>query len=484
MSGRRSQRHTERASFRYSAFRVIALTATNKGTLPTSHGNPPFLRHPIQCTDAIFLRLPDEILSCHDRRLPIRSRSGLAMFRHSPLLKCLSLGLLVTIAQVLLAVSCAPQQGNWTDRYRTLVQHDSYWFANIIDRGYGTTLPPVEHKEMEVSNVAFFPAYPLFTQAIKRVTGLDTYAALLIAAQLGTWAFWSYFFLFAERWKLSLPAQGFGALAIFGHPAAFYLVAGYSESLFLAALVGFIYWTTREGRWAAGLAVLHGGVMSATRIVGLPCALFAVVNAIFSKEAQSSLRERALRFLKPLCIAGFSTLGGIAFFVYCQVRWGRWDLYMLTQSAGWAIEPDYLAAFRPENYHWALPPYNDPSVVSRFTSALAGGLFVAIAAIELIALLNHRKGWQRRIGIYFCAAVIYYISLAGVASVQMESMLRYDLCVHALIVLGFLHFLQEFRPAPVWVRAFAMGVAAVAVAAGLALQGYYVWNFTQGNWVA
>ncbi len=63
-------------------------------------------------------------------------------------------------------------------------------------------------------------------------------------------------------------------------------------------------------------------------------------------------------------------------------------------------------------------------------------------------------------------------------------MLRYDLCVHALVVLGLLHFLREFRPAPVWVRACAMGVAAVAVAAGFALQGYYVWNFTQGNWVA
>lgn len=406
------------------------------------------------------------------------------MLRKLSPLKCLGLGLLVTIAQVLLAVSCAQPEGTWTERYRTLVQHDSYWFANIIDRGYGTTVPPVEHKEMEVSNVAFFPAYPLFTEAVKRLSRLDTYAALLVAAQLGTWAFWCYFFLFAERWELSLPAQVFGALAVVAHPAAFYLVAGYSESLFLAALVGFVYWSTREGRWAPVLAVLHGGVMSATRIVGLPCALFPVVNALFAKGMRSLLRKRTRQLLQPLCVAGLSMLGGIAFFVYCQVRWGRWDLYMLTQSAGWAIEPDYLAAFRPQNFRWALPPYDDPSVVSQFTSALAGWLFVAIAAIELIAALNRRGGWQRRIGIYFCAAVIYYISLAGVASVQMESMLRYDLCVHALVVLGLLHFLREFRPAPVWVRACAMGVAAVAVAAGLALQGYYVWNFTQGNWIA
>jgi len=36
----------------------------------------------------------------------------------------------------------------------------------------------------------------------------------------------------------------------------------------------------------------------------------------------------------------------------------------------------------------------------------------------------------------------------------------------------------------VYVRASAMGVAALICAAGLGLQGFYVWNFTQGNWVA
>ncbi len=64
---------------------------------------------------------------------------------------------------------------------------------------------------------------------------------------------------------------------------------------------------------------------------------------------------------------------------------------MLTQSAGWAIEPDYLAAFRLENYRFALPPYDAPTIVSQFTSALAGGLFVALAAIEFIAALNRRR---------------------------------------------------------------------------------------------
>lgn len=406
------------------------------------------------------------------------------MTRHLSPLKCLALAFLVTVAQVALVVAFSNPTGTWMERYRTLVQHDSYWFANIIDRGYGTTVPPIEHKEMEVSNVAFFPAYPLLTEGVKRLTNLDTYATLLVTAQFSTWAFWTYFFLFGERWDLPFPLQLFGALSIVAHPAAFYLVAGYSESLFLATLVGFIYWSTRKGRVAQLLAVLHGGVMSATRIVGLICAGFPMVYAVFAKGREIPLKERTLQLWKPLLVTALAMLGGIAFFVYCQFRWGRWDLYMLTQNAGWAIEPDYFAAFRPQNYRFALPPYQDTSVVSQFASAVAGGLFCLIAGLELLAALWRQSGWQERIGFYFCAAVIYYLSLAGVASVRMESMLRYDLCVHALVVLGLLHFLRQFRVTPVFVRALAMGATAVLCAAGLALQGFYVWNFTQGNWVA
>jgi hypothetical protein len=395
-------------------------------------------------------------------------------------------GLLVTIAQILFAVSFADPEGSWLDRYSTLVQHDSYWFANIIDRGYGTTLPPIDHKEMEVSNVAFFPAYPLIAHGLARLTSLDTYTALLVTAQMATWAFWTYFFLFCARWGLSLPLQVFGALAVAAHPAAFYLVAGYSESLFLAALVGFIYWSTREGKVARVLAVLHGFTMSATRIVGLICAGFPVVHAVFSKgwRGAANLRLCLARYRAPVLLTFLSMLGGISFFIYCQLRWGRWDLYMLTQNAGWAIVPDYLAAFRLGSYHWALPEFYAPSIVSQFTTALAGGFFLLIAVAELLSAIRWRSDWTQRIGFYFCAAIIFYLSLAGVASVQMESMLRYDLCVHAVVVLGLLHFLRPFRVTSVLARALAMGVAAIVCAAGLALQGFYVWNFTQGNWVA
>jgi hypothetical protein len=66
----------------------------------------------------------------------------------------------------------------------------------------------------------------------------------------------------------------------------------------------------------------------------------------------------------------------------------------------------------------------------------------------------------------------------------MESMLRYEFCVHALIVLAFLHFLRQFRVPPPPLRVFGMAAAVLISALGLSVQGWYVWNFTRGNWVA
>ena len=395
-------------------------------------------------------------------------------------------GLLLTLAQVTVAVFLLAPEGPFSYRYASLVQHDGYWFVNIVDRGYQTIVPPINHKVMEVSNVAFFPAYPVLAGLLRSALRIDTEIALPLAAQLAAWGFWTYFLLFCERWKLSGTLSFFGALAIVAHPAAFFLIAGYSESLFLMALMGFIYWSLSESRGAKILAAVHGMIMSATRLVGIPCAAFPVVRRIFN-QGWSALRDPR-RWLQnygsAVAVTSAAILGAVAFFAYCQVRWGRWDIYMLTQAAGWNIEPDYLAVFRPSNYRWLLPALNDPTQMSQMSMTVGALLLVAVGMVELLPALRRRTDWTTRIGIYFCAAVIYYVSVAGVASLDMESMLRYEFCVHALIVLAFLHFLRQFRLPPLPVRGLGIAVAVVACAVSLSVEGWYVWNFTRGNWVA
>ena len=43
-------------------------------------------------------------------------------------------GCAVTLLQVVMAVALLAPEKSITERYSALVQHDSYWFVNIIDR--------------------------------------------------------------------------------------------------------------------------------------------------------------------------------------------------------------------------------------------------------------------------------------------------------------------------------------------------------------
>ena len=406
------------------------------------------------------------------------------MTRTRWLLRPLLAGLIITLLQLAMAMGLLAPEGSFSERYATLVQHDSYWFMNIVDRGYQTIVPPIDHKVMEVSNVAFFPAYPAIAAAFRYGFNTSTGTALLITAQLAALGFWSYFFLFCSRWNISPALQICGALLIAAHPASFFLIAGYSESLFLMALLGFVYWSTAEGRSAKFLAAVHGIVMSATRIVGIVCAGFPLVRSFF-QTGWRRLLEPASWFRKEtpaIAMTMVASFGAIGFFTYSQLRWGHWDIYMLTQAAGWGIVPDYLAVFRPSSYRWFVPALNDPTEASQVAMTLGAVLFVGIAACEL----SFRK-WADlplRAGIYFCAFVIYYLSVSGVACVDMESMLRYEFCVHALIVLALLNFLGQIRTPPMLVRVFGTAAVALLSATGLCVQGWYVWNFTRGNWVA
>src|SRR5438105_10510752 len=252
------------------------------------------------------------------------------------------------------------------------------------------------------------------------------------------------------------------------------------------ALLGFIYWSSTDGRAAKVWAALHGIVMSATRIVGIVCAAFPAVRSLFT-EGRDGLRGPGAWFCKHGSAIGLmlvATLGALSFFIYCQLRWGHWDVYMLTQAAGWGIIPDYLAVFKPSSYRWLVPALNDPTEASQLSMTLGAVLLVGVALCELLATIRRPACLPVRAGIYFCAAAIYYLSVSGVACVSMESMLRYEFCVHALIVLAFLNFLRQFRTPPMLVRAFGIAAVVLLSAAGLCVQGWYGWNFTPGNWVA
>lgn len=408
---------------------------------------------------------------------------------------CLAWAFLITALHLGILLQGVAPAGSYQERYHRLVQHDGYWFLNIIGRGYQSPVPPSPVKKMEISNVAFFPGFPLWGAATTKSLGLDPKTGLTLASQLATWGFWTYFLLVARQrlefsWKLSAVAVAL----VLAHPAAFFLIAAYSESLFLLLLLGFLFWSQREGRHAFVLASLHGMAMTGTRIAGALATAFPVVCAWFRRRRTQGADASSLsHFRQHLTSSAFvragtlmvlALAGMLAFFIYCQVRFQHWDFYMMTQAAGWGVHADYFGLFKAASYQRWAPNWNVASQVGQFSVPVTMIGFLALAGWEITAALRRPTRWRERIGFYFVGAALFYISVSGVFSVRLESMTRYHFCTHVFFVLGALHAFADIGPRPGLVRNLLVTVTVLLALFGAHLQHTFAGQFLRGEWVA
>ena len=231
---------------------------------------------------------------------------------------------------------------------------DSVWFLRIADHGY--TSPT--H-----ADAAFYPLYPLTMAGLGRVLG-DHYvlAGLLIslAASLGA------FFLLHRLAEARIGAEGARRavlyLAVF--PMSLFLIAVYSESLFLLLAIG-AFVLAERGRWlpawlATGLAIL-------TRVAGV-----ALIPALALMAWRSPDRTRALMgiALPGILFAAFpaylsARTGDAWSFLHSQGLWHRhfsyagplggiWD----GLRAGWAGIEQFASGSHTHRY-WTAVPLSD-----------------------------------------------------------------------------------------------------------------------------
>jgi hypothetical protein len=329
---------------------------------------------------------------------------------------------------------------------------------------------------------------------MSRLLGVDPELGLYLTAQLFCWLMWIYLFLFYRRWQIPPLGQVLASLIILVYPSSFYLVVGYSESLFLASLLGFFYWSMDlNAPWPAFLAGIHGLVMSATRIVGLPVALVPLLRLSHPWFWTASAVVLAL-------------LGGLGFFLYCQLRFGRWDLYLEMQRYFGPSSFDYLAIIRPRTYAPLFSSGYWQSLLS-FSEALGAGiwaislsqLFVLLTLGSLVVtglldglsvLVGKSRCWQERLGFHLAAWAMFSISVAGMSAVAQRSMIRYCLPVHILQVLTWLHGVKytNFSFIPQQVRPYLGSVLRlgywILALVFFALNQVLTWRYVQHLWVA
>ncbi|HVF71493.1 MAG TPA: hypothetical protein VM940_07770 [Chthoniobacterales bacterium] len=409
-------------------------------------------------------------------------------------LRLVAIALAITVAQIIFATLCG--RGNtWHDRYISLCTWDGGWYANIVETGYHTSDPP--NPTENISNVAFFPAYPVLTRFVVTITGLPTALALLVTAQFAAFLFWWFLLSHMKRWQIA-PTVATGVVMLtFCHPAAFYMVVTYADSLFMASMMALLFFGTRMGLslWLTIGAAVAGFVCSASRVVGAPLAALPVVwawndlyPAVKSRLGVSALFVRLWRYSFVSIATAFGTIG---FFIYCSIRFGYWDLYMRTRAVGWGVsKTDYTALFAPRNFDVTLPRFQQDLVTALHVSRLYVGLL--IVALFLVPIIDYSVGWlrnnsgfSRRTPFYLAAWLLVFFSASGsgLADGRYIGFLRYGFYSHVPLLLGILHARHDYFGD----RTPALGsqiAVFLACALGLALQSSFCYQFAHSMMVS
>lgn len=360
---------------------------------------------------------------------------------------------------------CEP--GNLAERYRSFCKWDCGWYAEIARDGYKSHFPLVAQDHS--SNVAFFPAFPVVSGLVSRLTGTSTYTTNVLVATFCTFFAWYFFYRLLKRIGLSEFGIAVTSFILISHPGSFFLIMGYSESMFVPSLLAVLEFSLANDNvrsaCAAALATL-------CRIVGLPISLFPVLMRIFGDR-----NSRAVRYSLLVPATACSAL--LLFFGYCQLRFGVWNLYFVTQKVGWNLAPDYLFPLR------ALKDLNDARSWDRAlwisTWLLIGGAVI----LELVCACIHQFSQQRkmRVSLYICAFLVCYLISAAGSGRQLLSFVRHSLPVCALVLLGLASFWVVAREKFPRSMLAAGAIATLLAIPSWAYMLFLTSKFLHGDWV-
>ena len=152
---------------------------------------------------------------------------------------------------------------------------DGFWYGQIAQVGYPSSLPVDAVTGAVRQNAwAFYPAFPMMSRFLMRVTGLGfPVVASTLALLLGFGAAVLMGLLLRDRVG---PKVALAAVVVFAAcPVSPSLQIAYTESLAILLLCGFL-WAVGKERWilTAGLALLIG----LSRAMALPLAVVALVG--------------------------------------------------------------------------------------------------------------------------------------------------------------------------------------------------------------
>lgn len=180
---------------------------------------------------------------------------------------------------------------------------------------------------------AFFPAYPLVTWPLAKLTGDPDMSLVIVSHLCGAGAI-AFFYLWARR-RME-PNHALRAVALVCcYPPAMFFSTGYSEGLFLLCVAAALYFLEREWFWRAALA---SALATGTRPTGI---VIAAVVVLYYLTSHGGI-HRPVRWLRAIGVGVVAIAGILAHEAYLWNHYGRADAYFAAQESWKPKErPDY-----------------------------------------------------------------------------------------------------------------------------------------------
>ncbi len=297
--------------------------------------------------------------------------------------------------------------------------------------------------------IVFYPLFPWLTAAVNAVVSDPLVSAFLVSTIASLFVAPLMHRLVAHDEEPGVALRAAWFVLIF--PTAYFLHIGYTESLFMALVLGsFLAGRTRHW-WIAGLL---GGLAALTRVNGL-----VLLPALGAEAATQWLEQpREERRLRPEWLAlGLVAAGFAGYLALNQLVYGDAFTFLRIQREHWFKE----AAFPWEAISGAFRWFSsdDPELV-----VMNGGMEVLFAGIGLLGAVVAA----------FRLRPSYFAWMAGnwllfTSTSFLLSMPRYTLTLFPLMILMAL-------PTR---RAWALIAVSAVSLAGF---GYFAWRFATGVW--
>jgi hypothetical protein len=284
---------------------------------------------------------------------------------------------------ILLSVIYGPSQVSLA----TGCHWDCAWYQSIIRNGYVSEIPPTA-QDINRSNVAFFPLFPLIGGWFSRIFSIPSEAALPLVSIVFAFGIFGMLPFLTDRKRVAL---------IFAYPAVFYFFVGYSESVYCFFLFAGLLLLFRRRYVPVALGILGmlvvGFALGLTRLTG-----FVIPGGVFGMLVLGLLCRKANPDRKLLVLSAFWTLGAVlgiaAFLAFSQAKFGAWNLYFQTLNIGWHKEMSvwgFTKTFSRAVLKNVLPPWfaRYPTRMSWMINADTILLYGYVIYLEAKALLGN-----------------------------------------------------------------------------------------------